>query len=296
MIRRIYKATGLLLLTLFLIPLTFTSCKTQSGANLPIAKSFSHKEVISGQNGSAPDFTRIPESGVWIRSIHQEDSIMLEIRTRDTLTLRSLLVNGVSIWVDPEAGTNQEIGITFPAARSEMMRRQEELLTERQQQNDTIAPRIMFNPNIWVEAIQKREAVITDPRGTRFANKADASVSMAENGDLVYRVRFSFDQLGISKTDQQRISAGVVSDLHQAQMAGGQGGAVATRPTIQGRDRQQTQRPPRQQMPRQRFIPVNAWIALLINEELPPSKPVTDQENSQANPANNTDDVYFRRQ
>lgn len=297
MIKNIYRKDSMMMLSIFVILLAFTSCRTQTGATLPTAKSFTHDELVSGREGVSVGHIRIPESGIWIRSVHDNDSISIEIRARDTLTLRSLLVNGVSIWVDPKAETNEKIGVTFPAARSEMMRRQEELLREMQQENDTVAPRLVFNTATWVDAIQKRDPVLTHPSGTRFADKRNASVALDSNGDLVYKVRFGFDQLDVSASEQQRISVGVVSNLHQAQVIGGQGGAVATRPTIQSRDQQQALRTPRQQPPRMRFIPVNAWIAILINEKLPPETDTeTDQENSSAGNRMDSDDIYFRRE
>lgn len=294
---RFFIADRLMLIIVLLVPFAFTACRTQTAATLPLAKSFSHTEVVSDTSPSSATFTRIPETGVWIRSAHSQDSLMLEIKTRDTLTLQSLLVNGVSIVIDPKAGTKPIIGMTFPAARSEMMRRQDEILLDARQQNDTIPARFAFNPAPWVEAIQKRETIITTEEGSQFADRQNASISLEDNGELVYRVRFAFEQLGISAEDQQRISIGVISRLHQAQMAGGQGGAVATRPDIQGRDRRQTQSPQRQQpMPRPRFIPVNAWIAILINEEMPEVAPKDEEGSTTAAPGSDSDDIYFRRQ
>ncbi|MFW5708465.1 MAG: hypothetical protein ACOC12_11110, partial [Bacteroidota bacterium] len=130
-----------------------------------------------------------------------------------------------------------------------------------------------------------RQAVITDTRGTRLADKETATLSLNHRGELVYLVRFEFARLGISGEDQQRISIGIVAELHQAQLASSGGGGMATRPNITERERQQRQsRAVR--APRMMLIPVNAWMAFLINEEM--TEDPSRQESSE-----DSDDVYF---
>jgi hypothetical protein len=264
---------------------TFTSCRSTMMASLPTAQSYTHDQKETLEADTLGGFVFLPDTRVKVRSIHDTDSLWIEVRTSDTLSLRSMLINGTSVFIDPEAGKSSKFGISFPAARSEMMRRQEEILQQAQSENDTVPVTIQFDAAFWVDAMQKRDAVITDSRGTRFVDHQTASVSLNGDGELVYLVRFSFSQFEISGEEQQRISIGVLSQLHQAQMASPGGGGVATRPNITERERQQRQAQP-SRIPRLRLIPINSWMAFLINEEM-------TEDTSQNNPSKGNDDVYF---
>ncbi len=284
------------LLVLFSISIIFHSCRSILPPALPLAQSHSSETASALTAGSQGGFVRMPDSRVRVKSIHGPDSIELEIRTADTLTLRSLLINGMSVWLDPEAGRNAKFGVSFPAARAEMMRRQEEIIREheetrrrRLEQDDTIPRPIPFNPELWVEALQDRQPVVRDNSGTRFAERRNAQIFLDKNGELVYRIRFAFSQLGISGEDHQRLSVGVVSELHRAQLASPGGGGVATRPDISDRDRRQQPRTaqPQQRPVRMNLIPVETWMAFLINEEMPEEK---EKENKRE--VRDMDDVY----
>ena len=273
------------------------SCRTILPPALPVSQSHSHETASALETDSQNGFVRMPDSRVRVKSIHDSDSIELEIRTADTLTLRSLLINGVSVWFDPKAERNTSFGISFPAARSEMMRRQEQIIREheeqrrqRMEQGDTIPRPIPFNPRMWVEAMQDRQPVVKDQEGTRFAERENAQIFLDKNGELVYKVRFAFSQMGVSGEDQKRISIGIVSELHRAQLASPGGGGVATRPDISDRDRRQQPRTtqPQQRPVRMNLIPVNTWMAFLINEEMPENQ---DEAESKREMRDN-DDVY----
>ncbi len=264
---------------------TFNSCRTTTPAVLPKAQSFSVQQEEALQADTTGGFVRMPDTRVMVRSLHSDDSLWIEVRTSDTLSLRSMLINGLSIFIDPEAGKSTKFGVNFPAARSEMLKRQEEIMKQASSENDSVPPQIKFDTAYWVDIMKTRQAVITDTLGTRFADKETATLSLNHRGELVYLVRFEFARLGISGEDQQRISIGIVAELHQAQLASSGGGGMATRPNITERERQQRQsRAVR--APRMMLIPVNAWMAFLINEEM--TEDPSRQESSE-----DSDDVYF---
>ncbi len=276
--------TGLILLVAMI---AFHSCRSAMVTPGTVRSSYPVEKKSEMQTDSMQGFSFLPDSLIKTRSIHDADSIWFEIRTSDPLTIQSVIINGMSIFFDPEARQNQKFGVSIPAARAEMLRRQEAAGGNKEEQPaDTLQPEIRFEPSQWVEAIRMREAVIRDDKGTRFASGDAVKLFMDDNNELVYQIRFAFDQMGVSGEELQRISIGIVSQLHQAQLAGQQGGGgVATRPDISDRNRQQPRRTPQERTPILRLIPVEAWQVLLINEK--PS-----EENKEAADSLDTDDVY----
>lgn len=278
--------TGLILLVALI---TFHSCKSTMVTPGTVRSSYPVEEQSTMRSDSLQGFSFLPDSLVKTRSIHDADSIWFEIRISNPLAIRSVIINGMSVFFDPEARKNQKFGVSIPAARAEMLRRQEAANGEKKAQPaDTLEPAPMFDPSQWVEAIRMREAVLTDTKGTRFAGEEAVKLFLDDNNELVYQIRFAFDQMGVSGEEVQRISIGIVSQLHQAQLAGSQGGGgVATRPNISDRDRnrQQPRQTPQQRPSTMRLIPVEAWQVLLINE-----KPTEEQND--ANDSMDTDDIY----
>ncbi|TVQ16633.1 MAG: hypothetical protein EA361_03825 [Bacteroidetes bacterium] len=267
--------------------ITFHSCSSKMVTPGAVRSSYHIEEQSVMKTDSLEGFSFLPDSRIKTRSIHDADSIWLEIRTSDTLTIRSLVINGMTVFFDPEAKKNQKFGISIPAARAEMLRRHDATPAENAtKSSDTIQPALMFDPSQWVEAIRLREAVVRDNKGTRFASTENVKLFMDDNNELVYLIRFAFDQMGVSGEELQRISIGIVSQLHQAQLAGQQGGGgVATRPNISDRNRQQPRQTTQQRPIRMRLIPVNTWQVLLINEQPP-------EEKSDATDSSDRDDVY----
>lgn len=269
--------------------ITFHSCSSQMVTPSTVRSSYPIEEQSAMKSDSLKGFRFSQDSLVKTRSIHDADSIWFEIRVSNPLAIRSVIINGMSVFFDPEAKKNQKFGVSIPAARAEMLRRQEAANGKNKTQPaDTLEPAPMFDPSQWIEAIRMREAVLTDTNGTRFASEEAVKLFLDDNNELVYQIRFAFDQMGVSGEELQRISIGIVSQLHQAQLAGQQGGGgVATRPNISDRDRnrQQPRQTPQQRPSTLRLIPVDAWQVLLINEK--PS-----EEQNDANDSMDTDDIY----
>lgn len=276
--------TGLIVLVAMV---TFHSCKSTMVTPGTVRSSYFVEEQNTMKSDSLQGFSFLPDSLVKTRSIHNADSIWFEIRVSNPLAIRSVIINGMSVFFDPEAKKNQKFGVSIPAARAEMLRRQEAANGENTTQPaDTLEPAQRFDPSQWVEAIRMREAVLTDTNGTRFASEEAVKLFLDDNNELVYQIRFAFDQMGVSGEEVQRISIGIVSQLHQAQLAGSQGGGgVATRPNISDRNRQQPRQTTQQRPYNMRLIPVEAWQVLLINEK--PS-----EEQNDTNDSLETDDVY----
>ncbi len=256
--------------------ITFHSCRSQMVTPGTVRSSYHIEDQNVMKADSLEGFSFLPDSRIKTRSIHDADSIWLEIRSSDTITIRSVIINGMTVFFDPEAKKNQKFGVTIPAARAEMLRRHEAGPAENAGQSaDTLQPALRFDPSQWVEAIRMRDAVITDNKGTRFASEEAVRLFLDDNNELVYQIRFAFDQMGVSAEELQRISIGIVSQLHQAQLAGQPGGGgIATRPDISDRNRQQPRQTTQQRPARMRLIPVDAWQVLLINEQ--PSEQKSD--------------------
>ncbi len=286
---------------LLMILLTTVSCKTSKNlAPTQMGRSYSldHKEDMEAD--SLKGYVQLENSAVLVRTTFESDTVLVEVRTDDRLTTRSVIVNGLSIWVDPKGEKRQSFGIDFPAARSEILRRYQESLQQPNQssipnageaENDSVsAPPPVFSPQEWVTSLQNRNAVLTDSTGTTFADPKVAKVFLDYNGDLVYQVKFSFGQLGVDSDEIKAISVGVISEIHQAINPNAQGGGgIATRPDISDRNRQPRPQQPTQRQPRAPQIPVEGWILFLLTND-----PV-EMENKIEYHKNTGDDIYDPR-
>jgi hypothetical protein len=262
-----------LILSLVIILLA-VSCKPAQKAPAAKARAFHTNQAEAIQADSLQGYYLFTENKVFVRTLYDADSIMVEVRTSDTISLRSMLVNGMTIWLDPEGKQNRNFRVTYPAARSEMFRTSDEGVSR-------------FETRRLVQRIQERGAVLTDDKGTRFVDNQVARITYDERGNLTYVIRMAFSQLGTSMDALNALSIGVTSDLHQAVMANNQGGGgIATRPNIGERNRPQQQ--PQQHRPtgpRIMAIPINNWLLVSMRNE--PAQPNVAGDKS-------GDDIYFR--
>lgn len=242
----------------------FFSCSSTRSVGT-IAASFPVKDSVHLAH-SNEGFVFLADSLVKVRSFHGQDSIWIEVKAHKEISSRSMLINGLSIWLDPEAKKNEKYGISFPAARAEMLRRQDELLRKMRESGDSLKP-MPFDPQPWVDAVNERNAVVKEKNGTRFAGTDIAKVYLDHDGKLVYRIRFSFSQMGVDKEEISRFSIGVVSEQHQAQLLGAnQGSSVATGASRGHRSRTAPDAPSRPDQ-RVRLVPVKDWVVFLLNPE-----------------------------
>jgi hypothetical protein len=262
----------LLLITL----ITVSSCSEKA---IQVSAPSHLRGDTSHQADTLEGFTFFPDTRVMLRSIHDNDSLYLEIKIEDRVTLHSVLTNGLSVWIDPKSGRNETYGMAFTAARAEMLGRREELMRELEKEDADTVALLRFATHKWVEAVNEREVVVKDLKGTRFADKGLASVSLDENSNLIYYMKFGFSQLGLTPQEVERISIGVISQIHQAQIAGGQQGGISGPPGTGTRSRpqQSTVRPMR--LPQ---VPVNSWIVITMASK----KEQTSEVSSPVQPEN----------
>ncbi len=219
-------------------------------------------------------YAYIADSVIQIRSLFTDDSIRIQAKTSHPVAIRSILTNGVSIWVDHKGKRNEDYGISFPAARSEMLRKQEEIMEQLQQKGDTVKS-IPFNPQKWVQLVNERDAVIIDKQGTQFADTNIARLWMDDiRRTLHYDIRLSLTQMGIDREKSAQVSVGFSSEVHQAQLLSGQGGGMAVSGDNFGRSRRQTE----QQLERARLIPVKGWILFLLDDDSAADAPAETQK------------------
>ncbi|MBW6479628.1 MAG: hypothetical protein K0B37_09390 [Bacteroidales bacterium] len=234
-----------------------------------LTKKSYHVDDPSWQEDTLKGYVFVPNSRVLVRTMHDEDSIFIEIRTRDSLTMRSILTNGLSVWIDPQAKQNEKYGINVPAARAEMMRRQEEALQIMRDEGDTLR-HFRFDYASWTQTVSENRAVITDNRGTRFDESGQVSISYTNQVGLVYNIRFGFSQAETDKDKVDKFSVGVVSERHQAQMPNTGQSQMGGPTDMYGRPRQQPAS--RQQRPeRLGLIPVKGWIVFTLTDDKPAS-------------------------
>jgi hypothetical protein len=273
----IHLSGSMILTTLLLITLIIVSSCSEKAIQVSTP---SHvRGDTAYQSDTLEGFTIFPDTRVMLRSIHDNDSLYLEVKIEDRIALRSVLTNGLTVWIDPKAGRNETYGMAFTAARAEMLGRREELLRELEKEEADTAALLRFATHTWVEAVNQREVVVKDLKGTRFADKGVASVSLDENSNLIYNMKFSFSQLDLKPQEVERISIGVISQIHQAQIAGGQQGGISGPPGTGTRSRPQqtTIRPMR--LPQ---VPVNSWIVITMAS----AKEQTSEVNSPSKPEN----------
>jgi hypothetical protein len=258
----VFKIPGLTILAIAGFLLLISSCSS-TGLSMLTKQSY-HVDDLSWQEDTLKGFVFVPNSRVLVRTRHDEDSIFIEIRTRDSLSMRSMLTNGLSVWFDPQAKQNEKYGINIPAARAEMMRRQEEVLQRMRQTGDTLQP-IRFDYAAWTKNVNESRAVITDSRGTRFDESDQVVLRYSAVEGLVYYIRFGFSQAGIDKEKTDKFSVGVVSERHQAVMPNSGQSQMGGPTDRYGRQRQQ---PSRQQRPeRLGLIPVKGWIVFTLQNK-----------------------------
>ena len=234
-----------------------------------LTKKSYHVDDQSWQEDTLQGYVFVPNSRVLVRTRHDDDSIFVEIRTRDSLSMRSMLTNGLSVWFDPEAKQNEKYGLNISAARAEMMRRQEEALQRMTEEGDTLL-RYSFDYESWTQTVSETRVVITDNQGTRFDESDQVRISYTAEGGLVYNIRFGFSQADIDQEKTDKFSVGVISERHQAQMANTGQSQMRGQSDMYGRQRQQPAT--RQERPeRLGLIPVKGWIVFTITDGKPAS-------------------------
>jgi len=257
------QALAILLITGMSI---FISSCSSTGLST-ITKQSYHIEDRSWEQDTLQGFVLLPNSRVLVRSKFNDDSIFVEIRTRDSLSMRSMLTNGLSVWFDPDAKENEKYSINIPAARAEMMRRQEEFLQRMHEGGDTLR-RFRFDYAAWAQFADNTRKVITDTRGTYFDEANQARIFYSPVGGLVYNISFGFSQAGIEREKAQKFSVGVISERHQAQLQGASQSQMGGPRDMYGRQRQQPSS--RQQRPeRLGLIPVKGWIVFTLPDDKP---------------------------
>lgn len=272
---------------LFIVVLVvLTSCSNQKQVSTR-AMSW-EKNGQSSQLPSAEFFVELPETAVSVRSSHSSDSLSIEIVTRDFVTIQSMIVNGVSVWIDPEAEKNETFGISFPAARAQMLKRYQankQNGNEKSSTNDSVAPP-PFEMEKWVELMKKQRKVIKDKNGTMFDDENQGTLDLTENRVLQYFVRFSWEQLSIDPEEKSKISIGVISESPQLATQGNpQQQSMAPRDPY---GRTTTRRPPPQEDRPQRMalIPVKGWVAFYLDAE-------TFREEKETVPESKNDDYPY---
>lgn len=206
-------------------------------------------------------FITLPESQVLFRSIHTHDSLFIDIAINDNITRNSILTNGLSVWIDPKAERNQTYGMTFIAARSEMLKRRGEFIKLLAQENADTTAILMLAAHTWVEAVNRRESVLKDNKGTRFADENQTQVYLDNLNNLHYRMHFGLDQIGLTPGSDHKISIGVISNVHEAQMQSSQHGGSNRHPM--GSPRSWAQ-PPQTRTVAMPQVPVNSWIIVTL--------------------------------
>lgn len=214
-------ATNPIYIFLFILILSFSSCSTtETISNRALSISNAHFQ----ENKLTNDFfTLFPDSMIAVRSVHDEDSLHIEVITKDYVRQRSMLINGVSIWIDFENEKKMSHGITFPAARA-VMRKQSpdssappapgEKPEETVNKNDSVRPPKPppFDVNYWVKRMNQENVVVKDTNGTRFDRHNQGRIKRNESNLLIYSVHLGWDQFNTNPSELKKFSVGIISD------------------------------------------------------------------------------------
>ncbi len=231
--------------------LLFFSCQT----TLPTASSLREQQLETVQ-GITDEFVSFSEAGVFGRVTHNDSLMMVQLKIQDDPVMMRLLMMGLTIWVDPAASREQEVGVVFPGAGPVLRQRPvgSDRFPAREQAPDSIIP---FNPRPLLDIVTQRNMVFRQGGKAEFIKNGMARIYLDDQGHLNYIMKISFAQLDISDPEQARVSVGVVSEVPVFQMddpgrqssTGGRRGQPVTPYPRYGSARQ-----------RQSLEPINQWI------------------------------------
>ncbi len=220
------------------------------------------------------DFDEVTEDGVVhfpntqiaVKTVYSKDSIRIWLKTSDEVTVASLLINGLSVWIDPDAGKSQNSGVIYPSASFSVIREQLERSTdtlELKEDSDTLG----FDISKLVKSIKDRGAVVQMGQRARFAEKEQAMIFVENNREINYVTTLSFSALNIKDVENRRISIGVYSrNLPPPQQENQRPhGQVGPRDPRYPQDRHSPHRDPRTQQ--RQLKTIDAWMIIVLNEE-----------------------------
>ncbi len=253
--------------TFFLIPallIIYTiSCTTV--ADLPETGSY-FSSKLDFDEVTEDGFVYFPETQIAIKTVYSKDSVSFWLKTSDEVTVASLLINGLSVWVDPDAGKSQNSGVIYPSASFSVIREQVERSKDPlklEDDSDTLG----FDISKLVKSINDRGAVIQMGHRARFAEKEQAVIFMENNRAINYVATLPFSALNITDVEGRKISIGVYSKnmpppQQESQRPHGQ---VGPRDPRYPQDRYS---PHRDQRTQQRQLKtIEAWMIIVLNEE-----------------------------
>ncbi len=202
-----YMPFVLLLLSFFLF--FIYSCTTLT--QLPSTRAhFSHN--LDAAEHPENGFVYFSETKLEVLGLYNEDSVRFWLRTSDPRTSAGLLLNGLSVWIDPSAETNQDFGVIYPSASHTLIQKEMKRLRDTVNiDNDTLDDR-RFDVSRLIKSVEFRKAVVQTVDGTNFATAQQARFYSDSDKTLNYVVTLSFSELGIGKQEDLRISVGAISE------------------------------------------------------------------------------------
>lgn len=194
--------------SLFII-ITVISASCSTTSDLPKNKSYYIEDIDKYSIDTG--FVFFPDTKVRIKTVHNSENIRIWIKAAEIYTAAGFLVNGLSVWIDPEAEKNKDVGVIYPAATFALLDRyfgiEKDNLIDF---NDTL-DRKSFNPDKFIAAIKKRGAVIQSEEQTRFAGEKEATIFLDDNEVINYMITLPFSFIGIENPDNFKVSIGVIS-------------------------------------------------------------------------------------
>lgn len=149
--------------------------------------------------------------------INDEQFLYITLKTRDPLTIKQILTNGLRLTFAPE-GRRGEYSLLFPVVTRDDKRALQKMQLDLP--NSLSLSRMM-------EAFNK-EALWKDGRGERFVNLVDnqtgirARITLDENQELTEQFTVPFEQLGIHARQVALLELGI-----RTEGSGGMGGGIS---------------------------------------------------------------------
>lgn len=191
-----------------LIVLLKVSCSTI--VDLPETKVYFYDELDFTET-AGEDYIFFPDTKIALRTRYNNDSIRIWLRVADQPSTAALLVNGLTIFLDPDAKKKRNTGVIFPSASHSVIREEVERSRDTlriKEESDTLG----FDISRLVRSIKDRGAVIQMGERAVFAKKDQANIFVDENKVVNYIITFPFSALNIADPEDKKISVGVVSE------------------------------------------------------------------------------------
>ncbi|GEM_PF-2931036 len=213
-------------------------------------------------------FVYYPGTQVMITAAYNKDSLMIWLKADDVGTTAGFIVNGLSVWLDPEARKNKDIGVIYPSIsiseiQSSFKREKDTLNREGSFVNEG------FDNEKLINTLKRRRIVLQSGDRAGFADKDAVNIFIDEHNKLNYVMTLPLSFAGIKDPENTKLSIGVVSESDQKDRQQDQRRQPGTmgRPGSRNMHPSAYHPPRNSKKPEQEIKTVNSWMIFILGGE-----------------------------